>query len=62
MTLRNLSYKEIKTINGGSSGGADLAFTFPILRFFGYGILDTLYNLKGINKNIYNGAVGLLEW
>ena len=54
MTLRNLSDKEIKTINGGF-------YTFPITTFLVGGILDTALNLKNLVTNTVNGVLSVLS-
>ena len=53
MTLRKLSYKEIKTIYGGTG------YEFPITSFFIGEILGTAYNLKNLTIAAVNATVGL---
>jgi len=51
MTLKDLSDKEIKTINGGTG------YEFPIIR----GVIDTLKDVINL-VNRYLGLVGLGLW
>jgi len=56
MTLRKLSDKEIKTINGGTGTG----YPFPITTFLAVGILDTLGNIKALAGYAVGATLGLL--
>jgi len=53
MILKDLSDKEIKTINGGTG------YEFPFTSFVVFGILGALQNLKDLTINVYNGV---LSW
>jgi len=55
MTLRNLSDKEIKTINGG------VGYEFPITTFLVGGILDIALNLKNFATYAVNAALSVLR-
>ena len=55
MTLRNLSDKQIKTINGGAG------YEFPIATSLLGGIFGTLGNLKNLATYAWNGALSVLE-
>jgi len=54
MTLRNLSDKEIKTINGG------MGYEFPITQIILGGILGTIQNMIDIAKVAINVPLGML--
>ena len=54
MTLRNLSDKEIKTINGGTG------YDFQITGFFLAHALGTLGNLKNLIIGAWDSSLGLL--
>jgi len=56
MILKDLSDKEIKTINGGN--GCE----FSITTFFVESILGTALNLIKLTKTAYNQAINLLLW
>ena len=60
MTLRNLSDKEIKTINGGTGTTCGWGFSLTS-RLLGF-TLCTLQNAKDITQTAYNGFLGLLFW
>ena len=62
MTLKNLSDKEIKTINGGSGTGTTCGWGFPLTSRLLDFTLCTLQNAKDITQTAYNGFLGLLSW
>ena len=56
MTLRNLSDKEIKTINGG------VGYTFPITTAILMTIFGTAETLINITQSAINTSLALLMW